>query len=156
MTRDVFLIVYRSPVFPAHWALWIPSVDNTNVGKIINVIGDASSGFEHEFVRNHDLEEESHRRNDLVLLAKVNEEHIVDSLEDGSNVNDATAVDDIERKALEIPAPVKSLRLSTDPPTKRVEIQNCQTWLRELVVGLVAAEIFPESSIVAMDNAPKN
>jgi len=58
--RPVYLLVYNSRVFAAHWSMWIPN-DSTDtpatedIGKIIQVTGDSLKGFVHEFVRNHDI-----------------------------------------------------------------------------------------------------
>jgi hypothetical protein len=62
MSRPVYLIIYHSPIFAAHWALWIPSYDQDVIGqtgKIINVQGSPCEGFIHEFERNYDLSTES-------------------------------------------------------------------------------------------------
>jgi hypothetical protein len=45
MPHKVYLLVYPSPLFPVHWALWIPSdrIDGagTTLGKGIHVTGRA-------------------------------------------------------------------------------------------------------------------
>jgi hypothetical protein len=55
MPRTVYLVVYNSPLFPAHWGLWIPQLDNPDVGKFIEAAGDAANGFDISFERNYDL-----------------------------------------------------------------------------------------------------
>ena len=113
MAREVYLIIYHSPLFPAHWAFWIPSVESAKIGKKLHVFGDAAKGFEHEFQRNYSTAG-TQRKHSLVLLANVEDKHIVDVPGDGSQSSDKTAADDIERQALAIPAPVKSLNPSAD------------------------------------------
>jgi len=108
MTRDIHLIFYPSPLFPAHWGLWIPSVGNPQIGKMVHVVGDVATGFEHQFKRNYSLITTT-RRYDLVLLAKVDDKHVVDVPGNGEGSSDKNPADDIERKALTVPAPGKSL-----------------------------------------------
>jgi len=70
MTRDIHLIFYPSPLFPAHWGLWIPSVGNPQIGKMVHVVGDVATGFEHQFKRNYSLITTT-RRYDLSSLPKL-------------------------------------------------------------------------------------
>lgn len=113
MTRDIYLIVYHSPLFPAHWALWIPSANNSQIGKKLHVFGDVANGFEHEFQRNYNPFNDQ-LKHSLVLLAEVEEKNVVDVPGDGSQTSDKNAMDDIERVALATLAPSKSLKASTD------------------------------------------
>lgn len=112
MSRDVYLISYDSPIFPAHWGLWIPSTEEPNAGKVIQVLGDPANGFDHEFIRNYNpsIDSRTHR---FVLLGKVKDKDIVDVPVDGTPSADKIAVDDIERNALAVPAPGKSLNSSS-------------------------------------------
>lgn len=41
-------------------------------------------------------------------------------------------------------------------PRKRVQIQNCQTWLRSGIEALVREEIMDKSALQTIDSAPKN
>jgi hypothetical protein len=111
MARDIYLIVYTSPLFPAHWTLWIPTEANPQIGKGIHATGDAANGFQHEFKRNYDLSEED-RAYRLFLLAQVNDRWVVDVPGDGLFSVDTIPVDGVERIALSVPAPGKSLRTS--------------------------------------------
>jgi hypothetical protein len=110
MSRPVYLIIYHSPIFTAHWALWIPSYEEEVIkktGKIINVQGSPSEGFIHEFERNYDESTES-RSHSLKLLVLIDSENVVDT--SGEYSVDNTAIDVLERSALAIPAPGPSLR----------------------------------------------
>lgn len=109
MTRVIYLIVYNSLLFPAHWTLWIPTEANPQIGKGIHVTGDAVNRFQHEFKRNYDLSEED-RAHRLFLLAQVDDRWIADVPADGSFSVDTTPADDVETIALSMPAPGKSLR----------------------------------------------
>jgi len=55
MSRPIYLVVYHSPLFAAHWALWVRHYETNNeqrLGKIMHVQGSANQGFVHEFMRN--------------------------------------------------------------------------------------------------------
>jgi hypothetical protein len=111
MSRPVYLIIYHSPIFAAHWALWIPSYNKDVIGqtgKVINVQGSPSDGFIHEFERNYDLSSES-RSHSLKLLSLVDSNSILDTAY-GDCSADSTPIDVLERSALDIQAPGPSLR----------------------------------------------
>jgi hypothetical protein len=115
MSQDIFLLTYDSPLFPAHWSMWGPSDrlgpggDHNPLGKVIQVVGDPREGFEHEFKRNEELEGTGCRYHQF-LLASVPKAFVVDVVGDGSFTTDKVAVDVIERCALSVPAPGKSLK----------------------------------------------
>ena len=111
MTRNIYLIVYGSPLFPAHWTLWIPTEANPQIGTGVHATGDVVNGFQHEFKRNYNLSEED-RAHRLFLLAQVEDQWVVDVPGDGSFSVDTTPTDGVETIALSVPAPGKSLRTS--------------------------------------------
>ena len=39
---------------------------------------------------------------------------------------------------------------------KKVEVQNCQTWMSQFVAALVADGILPNAAIAVVNGAPKN
>ena len=105
--RDIKLIVYPSPLFPAHWALFVPTAANPDVGKIINTTGDVLHGFGLEFKRGYDLVATSSRK-EVIDLCTVDAAHVNDGpLERRA---DKIPIDNIERKAAAIPVPGKSLK----------------------------------------------
>jgi hypothetical protein len=108
MTRTVYLVVYNSPLFPAHWGLWIPSLNDSTVGKLLNAEGDAANGFEIVFERNYAIDATS-RQHQFLLLAEVSDHHVVDVKGDGSPGSDSTAHDNLEQVLLSVPAPGASL-----------------------------------------------
>jgi hypothetical protein len=113
MPRTVYLIIYNSPLFPAHWGLWVPQKDgDQNIGKLIHATGDARNGFQVAFKRNYDLGTTS-RSYQLLPLAEVADQHVVDVKGDGKKGTDTTAHDYLEQVALSIPAPGRSLRSAT-------------------------------------------
>lgn len=112
--RPVYIIVYNSPLFPAHWSMWIPSYDAAtdavkHVGKLIHVNGDAKNGFRHEFTRNYDTTQTLSRK-EVLFLGWTDTANVIDGSNEGPLLRDATATDTIERWALQIRAPDPSLR----------------------------------------------
>jgi len=110
-TRDIFLVIYSSRLFPSHWGILVPSSDGSNAGTLINVIGDPSVGFEHEFKRDYGGEEDARRVSKTLLLGKVASEHVGDRKGVGQNT-DGIPNNTLEDVALSIPPPSKSLRRS--------------------------------------------
>jgi hypothetical protein len=108
MTRTIYLLVYNSPLFPAHWSLWIPSADNPDIGKRLHAIGDASAGFEIAFERNYDLTTDT-RHYQILPLARVLDSHLVDVEGNGDPSTDQIAHDHIEDVVLSVSAPGRSL-----------------------------------------------
>ena len=108
MNRTVYLVVFNSPLFPAHWALWIPHEDSDGKGKLLNINGSAATGFDLEFERNYSLRNCS-RTHQTIELAKVPTQYVVDVKGDGSESTDSTAHDYIEEVALGIAPPAPSL-----------------------------------------------
>jgi len=154
MTRQIYIFSYSNPTFAAHWAFWIPTIDNPKVGKVIQVTGDAISGYEHEFKRNYDVTA-SNRIPSINLLSSVEDRFVVDVPGDGSQTEDMTPHDAIEHAALAIHAPGPSLRKPSEQKT-RVPIKNCQTWLRQLVEKLIADGIMSPEALRVVDKTPKN
>ncbi|THH14197.1 hypothetical protein EW146_g6100 [Bondarzewia mesenterica] len=174
MTRTVYFAVFNSILFPAHWGLWIPTVEKPELGKMIQVNGDPLSGFQHDFERNCNIKD-TKRTHILFVLAEIEDRFVLDLPPNVDNPQEPAAIDEIEQKAIAIPPPTKSLRSSADAvgsfsqisflyrllialeqAMKKVDIKNCQTWLCELVDALVADHIFPKSAIQVMKDAPRN
>ncbi|KAG8742175.1 hypothetical protein FRC10_001931 [Ceratobasidium sp. 414] len=155
--RSVYLLVFRSPVFPAHWALWIPRLDNPHVGKIISAVGDPSTGFVHEFQRNFSPASPSSML-PVLLCSTVESNHIVDGELGQEPTTDANAIDSLEDMALTVPAPGKSLNSvpADSGVRRRVVIKNCQTWMSEYVRKLVERGIVEASAVGILGEAPTN
>lgn len=119
MSRPIYLIVYHSRPFPAHWAIWIPHKNEPSpegMGKVIQVEGNPSEGFSHEFKRNYDSSQDS-RLHSVILLGTIDGSNILDSdtHANGKGTTDVTAIDEVEKVALSVPAPRPSLRRRFGP-----------------------------------------
>ncbi|KAI0400727.1 hypothetical protein F4802DRAFT_619611 [Xylaria palmicola] len=154
MARPVHLIVYNSPLFPAHWALWVPSQANADKGKRIHVEGDAATGFTLSFDRHYDVTQEP-RRHAVLLVDEVDPGHVVDDAPgDGS---DREPRDALETVAAGVPPPGPSLvSAASRSRGAKVEIKNCQTWLVDVVRALHKEGIFGSRAVEVILTAPKN
>ncbi|KAH7016841.1 hypothetical protein EDB80DRAFT_272929 [Ilyonectria destructans] len=113
MSFSVYILVYTSRLFPAHWALWIPSRRDPAIGKRVHATGDARVGFEVEFDRNYNIEQTS-RQHQLVHLAQVQDTFISDaSCISGPLSSERQPCDKIEEVALSLPPPGPSLVASS-------------------------------------------
>ncbi|PGH13164.1 hypothetical protein AJ80_06410 [Polytolypa hystricis UAMH7299] len=149
MSRTVFLLVFRSPLFPAHWALWIPSADDKNVGKVIEVDGSVHTGFEHSIDPVFDLSKTT-RTFVVIKLGEISDDTVVDS--------ESRIIDPIEQVALSVPAPGPTLNpvASNAPPKAPVQLSNCQNWITKFVAELVCRNLLDASANEVVQNAPKN
>ncbi|KAF2848116.1 hypothetical protein T440DRAFT_177286 [Plenodomus tracheiphilus IPT5] len=112
MSRPLTLLIYNSPLFPAHWALWLPSLSNPNIGKLPNAVGSASQGFEVVIEREHDVSGIT-QRYQIVPLGLVSEDCVCDGDAEGGGGGAGSrdkGVCDVERVALGVCAPGVSLR----------------------------------------------
>ena len=92
--RELYLVVYNRPLFKAHWALFVPSIDNASVGKKIHAVGDALAGFSVAFDRNYNLGTTT-RSHSLVHLGHIGAAYIDEAsvLGDGPCISDNVAQD---------------------------------------------------------------
>lgn len=158
MPRTISLVVFNSPLFPAHWGLWIPhlSSDLHGTGTYLNATGDAAIGFTVEIERNYKVGADG-RRYQLLPLGDVADEHVTDTQGDGSWSVDKIARDRLEEVVLGVEPPGPSLvATSGEGPRKRVEIKNCQTWIHDAVKALVEAGVMDHTALQNVENAPKN
>lgn len=108
-TVDIFLLCYLpSPLFHAHWALFVPDQARPQCGTVLNVRGDPLHGFVHEFERGYVPSEDPEKPPTVLKLGTVAERLIrpEGTTPDGK---DATAYNELERLALSVDAPGRSL-----------------------------------------------
>lgn len=154
---DLFLLCYvPSPLFHAHWSIFIPEQANSQRGTVINVRGDPLDGFVHEFDRGYVPSEDSDRPLLMTKLGSVKDTIVgpFSSLEPGK---DTIAQTELERLALTIPAPGPSLRRSASRGGRvRVEIRDCQWWVGQFVARMVESEILDPGALGVLDQAPRH
>jgi hypothetical protein len=110
MSRTLYLLVSPSPLFPAHWMLFISSKGNEEIGLGINAVGYASSGFDLLFERNYRPADARPPLYPSIPLGQLNDEHVVDADLDGLQSQDSTPGSTIEKIAISVPAPKASLQ----------------------------------------------
>jgi hypothetical protein len=126
MLRPIYLQITHSPLFPAHWAVYVPYASSLSAcplpplsqtkGKLLNATGDPSTGFIHEIRRFY----KPGGGETSLLIGQVDELHVADDtggggrevLEEGQER--ITPKDKLEKLALEVEAPGKSLVGYTD------------------------------------------
>jgi len=115
--RDVFLIRYKSHLFPSHWAIFVPNraghhVKGTNAGpgKVIHVEGDVNVGFNLHFKRNYDPLESS-KTMEVEFLASIDDTLVVNPTDPTfcPEQDQALPGDKLEQIALSVQAPQKTL-----------------------------------------------
>jgi hypothetical protein len=107
MPPSISLLVFPSRLFPAHWALFIPSPSSPNTGTLLNARGTALSGFTIEFESNYSLADApAHKR---ILLGEVAEE-FVETYQGKREGEDIVAKNYVEEVVLSVGAPGGSLR----------------------------------------------
>ncbi|KAF2789067.1 hypothetical protein K505DRAFT_285057 [Melanomma pulvis-pyrius CBS 109.77] len=137
MSSLLKLVVYHSPLFAAHWALFLPTHTNSKIGKRIHADGSPASGFEVLFESEYDIRECT-QSYEVIELGVV---------------EDA----DLERIARSVNAPGKSLiSVSGTGPRRRIEVKNCQTWLTEVVRRMVDSGVIQNEALRHIEDAPKN
>jgi hypothetical protein len=130
MSRPIYLIVFHSPLFAAHWGLWVPnpSQEETigSTGKMINVQGNPNEGFHHEFLRQYDLRTDS-RKYSTIFMCNIPSSMINDT-DDGT---DDIPIDELEKAAFTIKAPGTSLRTASSVSNDEIKFSLVimNTWL---------------------------
>jgi len=158
MGRQIYCLTYSSFPFKDHWSYFIPSVVNPRIGTKIHVEGSVRAGFNHEIVRNYNLDF-THRTIHLHLLGEVPDADVHDTPSSGPLTIDTISRDNIERLALSVPAPGPSMNPTTGnaPPAHRVTFSDCQWWIRQVIVTqFVPNNKLPTNSIGILDAIPKN
>lgn len=147
MTRIVYLVVYNSRLFPAHWSLWIPSLNNPSIGKRLHTEGDAANGFEIIFERNYVLDATS-RQHQSLPLAEIADRHLIDVDGDGSPSSDSIAHDNLEQVLLSVPAPGASL-ISNSSQVRAQPFCSQNSLLTSIAAGAKKTCTNPELSDMA-------
>lgn len=106
---DIFLLCYLpSPLFHAHWALFAPDQTRPHCGTVLNVRGDPLHGFVHEFERGYVPSEDPEKPPAMLKLGTI-AERLVRPEDTAPEGKDAKAYNQLERLALSVDAPGRSL-----------------------------------------------
>ena len=82
MPRTISLSVFDNGARPAHWAIFIPTGDVGQKGKIIHVTGNPATCFFLEFKRNYDYRSEL-RTYQIIPLGQVSDQSVRDTVGNG-------------------------------------------------------------------------
>lgn len=112
--RPVYMIVYDSPMFKAHWTYFIFQENSETTGTAVHVVGDVRNGFQHQIKRNynHSLSNARHR---VINIGHVHSSHFSDVTGDGSFYIDTVARNSFEQALLSVPAPGPSMNPASGP-----------------------------------------
>ncbi|KAL5688555.1 hypothetical protein EMGR_000714 [Emarellia grisea] len=133
----VELLIYNGHPFKDHWAYWVRSHTDKDLGVKIHATGDVRNGFEFEIKRSSNFRTnelpptKGYRCNGFMAKHKI----------------DNVPVCQFEASAHKIKAPGKSLNTTSDASSsagnvgKKVTQRNCQTWIVESAEQLVKDNI---------------
>jgi len=141
MPPTLYVLVYPSRLFAAHWSLWLPYSNadgqESDIGDRIHVTGDRLNGFQYEYLREYNVREDDRKPKSFAigLLSPT-------ALSDTAEIN---AVNLFDKACQEVKAPGPSLNNVTtgernranDQPPKRVEAKDCQWWVKKAVAHLL-------------------
>lgn len=116
--RPLYIMIWSSPVFQAHWSFWAPALEDgqRTKGKRVHVHGNVREGFVIEFVRNYDLCE-TRSYPTIIEIGAIRVEDLLDTVMDGLLFKEQTPRDRFEAIAFSVPAPRGSLN--------QVQEQSC-------------------------------
>jgi hypothetical protein len=108
----VHLLLYNGAPFHDHWAYWIQSRQNPDIGVLVHAAGNVRVGFEFEIKRSYGGDEGEPPATKRVPLQWVNGEYISDSamVTSGDEEVDQTPTCPFEEVVHKVEVPVKSLR----------------------------------------------
>ncbi|KAI1803741.1 hypothetical protein F4811DRAFT_316379 [Daldinia bambusicola] len=182
MHRTLYVLVYPSRLFAAHWSFWLPYTDandqQSNTGDRIHATGDRLNGFQYEYIRNYDVREDDRNPN-AFPIGLVSETHLTQANKDQTAISSGEDQRDSENVVLnsfdeacrEVPAPGPSLnKVNRDAggvagsPPKRMAVKDCQWWVKEATSHLVQKGILlplnegheGETPISRVDSLPRH
>lgn len=107
MTRTLYLAIYSNGRKPAHVAVFIPTGDQGDKGKIIHVVGNPATGFFLQFKHNYDFVLDD-RKYQIITLATVEDRLAKDTVGNGEPGEDTIARDRLESAATVVQPPGRS------------------------------------------------
>lgn len=152
--RPVYVLIPPSPLFSAHWSLFIPDSEDSSCGRRIHVSGDRFNGFKLEMIRGYDVS--LHRGLNLSRRFRIGNvsqpecgtfngpsrgpDDAQKDEDEGGGYVDNHATDELESVCLEVEAPGPSLNRVVASEAGRstgnrmkMEVKDCQWWVREVV-----------------------
>lgn len=129
----VVLLTYNGSPFKDHWAYFVESRRDPEVGVMIQANGDVLNGFSVEIDRNHDLRSAHKQPNAKIPLQWVDGEHFDEKamFNNGQHITDQISRCHFEDSACKMNAPSKSLNAVN-------EMVSCTLPVQPFVLGFIA------------------
>ncbi|CAJ2510208.1 Uu.00g061080.m01.CDS01 [Anthostomella pinea] len=153
MHHTLFVLVYPSRLFAAHWSFWLPYDDASNhIGDRVHVTGDRLGGFQYEYIRNYDVSEDDRHPKALPIgivsdthLSKASKDENLAPSEKGQQDAEHVAFNAFDEACREVPAPGPSFNKvnrsdaakAPGAPPKKAEVKDCQWWIKEAASHMV-------------------
>ncbi|PYI09397.1 hypothetical protein BO78DRAFT_438000 [Aspergillus sclerotiicarbonarius CBS 121057] len=138
------LHIFNGHPFKDHWAYWIPSTTDPNIGVKIHATGDVRNGFIFEIKRSHDLRTSPDIPTKRVLLQWLDAQYVNEKemFNDGVEKIDYSPLCGFEESAYRVKAPGKTLNSVSDSREmgsvgRKIVQRDCQTWIVESAGQLV-------------------
>lgn len=157
----LYVVVPPSPLFAAHWSLFIPDSSLHSLGarvgalpttgRRIHVSGDRLNGFSLEIIRAYDVRKHrsvGSRQYPIGLIvgdclredahtSGGEEQHQEKDEDDGGGYIDNQPRDAFEDACVQVEAPGPSLNKASNGVRQKVEVRDCQWWIAKVVEALV-------------------
>lgn len=149
----VELLTFNGYPFRDHWAYWVSSHSDPDIGLFMHASGNVARGFQFEIERVCRLGS-GQTPTKKIKLQWVNREHFIGATSEGETSRpDHVPVCGFERSAHKVPVPEKSLNtveanfLQRATPGKKTQQRDCQTWIFESADQLFRDGIFDENVV---------
>jgi hypothetical protein len=136
MSRKIFLLKYPAPPKQrGHFAIWVPSDGNRNIGKIVQVLGTPFTGFVLDIQRDFDLGK-AQPKPVVIELGSIADEHDADDNIRHLPDTEAAAVGKLESVARTVtpPGPSKNPLIADSVGSKFCSLEVLGSCLLMLVV----------------------
>ncbi|KNG91063.1 hypothetical protein ANOM_000754 [Aspergillus nomiae NRRL 13137] len=149
----VELLIFNGWPFKDHWAYWIRSPSDPDIGVQLHATGDVRNGFEFQIKRNYDFHDDnSERPSTRIPLQWIDGKYFDERamMNNGVLKLDNVPVCGFEASVYKVKAPGKSLNTVTETAilegkkAQKVNQRNCQTWIVESADQLVRDGIFSQ------------
>ncbi|KAF3020296.1 hypothetical protein E8E14_013416 [Neopestalotiopsis sp. 37M] len=150
MYRTIYVLVYPSRLFAAHWSLWIPHLDadgqEREVGDRIHATGDRLHGFVYEYDCDYNMKTDD-RKPIAFPIGRTLAQHVsANDKEQDADSSESHPVNDLDAACRKVPAPGPSLNKVSQPDNDHVTsgrpartlVKDCQWWIGEVVPHLVS------------------
>jgi hypothetical protein len=167
MYQTLYVLVYPSRLFAAHWSFWIPHLDSggqeSSTGDRIHVTGDCLNGFEYEYVCDYNVDQDDRKPIafpiGLVLVSDTTNTGIDqkrDLIKSKESVTQKVTWNRFDDACRQVSAPGPSLnkvvesdaRMPGGAPPRKSEVKDCQWWIKK-----AASHLWEIKMLLPLDDA---